>query len=263
MSAPPATRRRSTGLLRLAASFVLASALARPGLAELRIGAASSLREPLGAIALLFAQQPGATPVAIAYGASSSLAAQIRAGAPLDLILCADERIAVELAAEGIAEAPVRFAGNRLVIVASRDLTLPIFSAQDLARPEIRRIAIPEYAVPVGRYARSWLRLHGLAETLEARIVRTEHARATLAVVDQGHAELAIVYASDARLARSARIVFEIPASEQPRIAYAASVLRGPRAALAHAFVSFLLERDAQAELARAGLEPPPPADSP
>jgi molybdate transport system substrate-binding protein len=179
-------------------------------------------------------------------------------------VLCADERIAAELAAQGVSEAPVPFAGNRLVVVASRDLSIPIRTARDLARPEIHRIAVPEHAVPVGRYARAWLRRHGLEDVLANRLVRTEHARATLVAVDHGHADLAIVYASDARLARSARVVLEIPASEQPQIAYAAAIVRdSSESTLAHAFVRFLLGREAQVVLATAGLGPPPARSAP
>jgi molybdate transport system substrate-binding protein len=254
-------RRRTPAALCAAASFVVIGLLAAKAPAELRIGAASSLREPLGAIAALFAGEPGGASAEIAFGASSVLAVQIRAGAPIDLLLAADARIAEQLAGEGLTEPPVPFASNRLVVVASRDLPPVIHGPGDLARPEVRRIAIPEHAVPVGRYARDWLRRHGLETALAPRVVRTEHARATLSAVAQGHAELAIVYASDARLARSARVVLEIPAAEQPTIAYAGAVVRGSREApAARAFLRFLADPRAVARLSQAGLHPPPQA---
>jgi molybdate transport system substrate-binding protein len=257
-------RRRHPILLGAAAAFAVALLLPGTGRTELRVGAASSLREPLSEIAELFAAEPGGTRVEIAFGASSVLAAQIRAGAPIDLLLSADERIAERLAAEGLAGAPVPFASNRLVVVASRDLPPVIHTAGDLTRPEVRRIAIPEHTVPVGRYARTWLARRGLEAALTPRVVHTEHARATLTAVDQGHVDLAIVYASDARLARSARVVLEIPASEQPRIAYAAAqILDSRRTTAARAFLRFLTDPRALAHLAEAGLGPPPASDLP
>jgi molybdate transport system substrate-binding protein len=259
---PPARRCRRAAP-RVAACLLLATAFAWTARAELRVGAAVSLRESLPAIGADYERTRGGAPVSFAFGATNVIAAQVRAGAPLDLILCADERIALELAAQAESEAPVPFAGNRLTVLAARELALPIDAPGDLAQPGVRRIAVPEHAVPVGRYARAWLRRHGLESRLAGRIVRTEHARATLTAVDQGHADLAIVYTSDARLARSARVALEIPAGEQPRIAYAAAVVRGARgAALARDFVRYLLEPEAQARLAAAGLAPPPPASA-
>jgi molybdate transport system substrate-binding protein len=256
------TRREiRVALLALAGCLVLAGAA--PARGELRVGAAVSLREPLRRIAQAFSEDPAAGALELAFGATNVLAAQLRAGARLDLLLCADERIALALAADGIAERPVAFASNRILVIASRDLALPIRAPGDLAQPGIRRIAVPEHAVPVGRYARAWLRDHALDGLLAGRLVRTEHARATLTVVDQGHADLAIVYASDARLARTARVALEIPDGQQPRIAYAAAVVTGsPHAGQARAFVRFLLGDGAQIALAEAGFGPPPRASA-
>jgi molybdate transport system substrate-binding protein len=123
----------------------------------------------------------------------------------------------------------------------AEDLEIPVDGPEDLARPEVRRIATPELAVPVGRYAREWLRRRGLLERLAPRLVPTEHARATLAAVDHGQADAALVYATDARLARSARIGFEVPDAEQPRIVYAAARVRGStRRSGADDFLAFL-----------------------
>jgi molybdate transport system substrate-binding protein len=90
---------------------------------------------------------------------------------------------------------------------------------------------------------------------LEPRIVRTEHARATLAAVDLGHADAAIVYATDARLARSARVAFEIPEAEQPRIVYVAARIAGGEQA--GRFLAFLGGPEARSALRTAGFGPP------
>jgi len=88
--------------------------------------------------------------------------------------------------------------------------------------------------------------------------VQTEHARATLAAVDHGQVDAAIVYASDARLARSARVAFEIPDAEQPRISYVALTLASARAPQpAEGFLAFLGEPDSEAILTAAGFTSP------
>ena len=223
----------------------------------LRVGAASSLREPIAAIARSFeAGNPG-TQVAVSYGASSLLAAQLRAGAPLDVLLLADPVIADRLARQGDIGARATFARNELVVVV-RDPSLRIDRPSDLVSDGVDRIAIPEHVVPVGRYARLWLERHALVAAVEARAVYTQHARATLTAVDQGHVDLAIVYASDARLARNAHVAYRIPPDEQPAIAYVAVVAeREPPSALARDWLAFLTGASSQAVLRAAGFAAP------
>ena len=244
----------------LAAAFALFVWGPTPARGEaILVGAAVSLREPATEIAARFsAGDP--VPIDLTVGASSMLAAQIRAGAPIDVFVSADERIVEALAADGLIARGGRtvVARNELVVVARADLGFALRRADDLLRPEVRRIAVPEYAVPVGRYAREWLGRRGLLERLEPRLVPTEHARATLAAVDFGHADAAIVYATDARLARFARIAFQIPPAEQPRIVYAAAVIaHSSRPAAAARFLRFLESPAAAKILAAAGFSPP------
>jgi molybdate transport system substrate-binding protein len=115
---------------------------------------------------------------------------------------------------------------------------------------------MPDGAVPVGRYAREWLAGLGLLAALEPRIVPTEHARATLAAVDAGHADAAILYATDARLARSARVAFAIPDDDQPTILYVAALSRSARPGAARLFEWLRGER-ARDALAIAGFAAP------
>ena len=190
---------------------------------ELRVGAAASLRETVEAGSRQFEAARGDVRVRVSFGASSALAAQIRAGAPLDVLLSADLEIAQALAEAGLADPPRVLARNRLAVVASPDARLG--GPDDLLN--LRRIAVPEHAVPVGRYARQWLAARGLLDALRPRLVSTEHARATLAAADHGAVDAAIVYVTDARLARRVRPAFEIPPAEQPEILYAACALGG------------------------------------
>jgi molybdate transport system substrate-binding protein len=195
----------------------------------LRVGAAASLREPLERIASGFAEANPGVAVQLVFGASNELAAQLRAGAPLDLLLSADEQIARALEADGLVRDLRPFASNRLAVIASEEVAAQLTQPADLAGPALRRIALPAPAVPVGHYAREWLAQRGLLEAVETRAVQTENARATLAAVEAGHADAAIVYATDARIARSARVAFEVPDAEQPRILYVAAVARETR----------------------------------
>jgi molybdate transport system substrate-binding protein len=73
-------------------ALVLIAMLAKPaGGGELLVAAAVSLREPLETVARRFESEHPGTRVQLAFGASSALAAQARAGAPLDVFVAADE----------------------------------------------------------------------------------------------------------------------------------------------------------------------------
>jgi molybdate transport system substrate-binding protein len=251
----------SRGVRRWRGALAAWLALASPGpagAAEILVAGAVSLRGPLGEIARGYERQHAGRRVQLTFGASSLLAAQIRAGAPVDVFVSADPRIVDALVDAGRVDADGRadVARNRLVVMARPDLTPLPRTAEALAGPGVRRIAMPDGAVPVGRYAREWLSARGLLERLLPRVVPTEHARATLAAVDAGHADVAVVYATDARLAHAAVPAFEVPAAEQPAIVYAAARLGGP-ASEGAAFLAWLGQPAARAVLARSGFGPP------
>jgi molybdate transport system substrate-binding protein len=223
---------------------------------ELRVGAASSLREVVAALVPPFeASHPG-TEVLVSYGASSVLGAQLRAGAPLDVLLLADARLADDLARELGLTTSVPFARNRLVVMA-RSAALVVDNPAALHGPQVRRIAIPSAAVPIGRYAREWLERVGLLDTLGSRTVQTEHARATLLAVDNGHTDLAIVYTTDARLARHAVVALEISDEQQPSIAYVGIAGPGVSSSAAEAWLRFMVGPEATQQLKAAGFAAP------
>jgi molybdate transport system substrate-binding protein len=228
------------------------------------VAAAVSLREPLLEIAR--SQQtvhPGQR-VRLAFGASSALAAQIRAGAPIDVLVAADEEIPRALEAEGLVTGVATFAGNRLVVIAAPEARAWLLRPEDLLLPAVRRVALPAPAVPLGHYARQWLSGLGLLEALEPRLVRTEDARSTLAAVERGSAQAAIVYSTDARLAQAARVAFTPPPEQQPRIVYAAARrCDTPRAAAADRFLAELGSAASRAALRAAGFADPPAARGP
>lgn len=246
------------GLAALAGLLLVAALEARAG--ELVIAAAASLREPAQQLALDFEAARPEVETRLSFGASSALGAQIRLGAPVDVFLSADAAIVDDLQRRGLVAAGDRFAftGNRIVVIVRPGSGLVVKEPADLLRDDIRRFAMPSRVVPIGRYARAWLALHALAEPLAARIVVTEHARATLAAVELGHADAAIVYASDARAGRGAEIAYEIPPAEQPRIVYAAARIATSRAPEdAAAFLASLRTDRASALLRAAGFRPP------
>src|SRR5690606_31148384 len=93
--------------------------------------------------------------VTLNLGASSALAAQIRAGAPADVFASADRAQMDAVRAEGDVGEPRVFATNELVVGVPAG-SESVRSLEDLAKPGIRLVlAGPE--VPAGRYAREML----------------------------------------------------------------------------------------------------------
>lgn len=253
-------RGRGVAPLPAAVLLVLAAlaAAARAGAQDLLLASAVSLREPAQEIARRFEQREPGVRVRVALGASSTLAVQVRAGAPVDVFVSADERLVDELVEAGRVRRKdtAVVASNRLVVMGAPDRP-PLADPEALVAEDVRRVALAAERVPVGRYARRWLAARGLAQRLTGREVIVEHARAALAAVDLGHVDLAIVYATDARAARRARVVYAIPQSEQPDIAYVAALATTDVPA-ARRLWRFLSSEEAGAVLARAGFGPPP-----
>ena len=247
----------------LCAGLGAGTGAARAG--ELVVGAAASLREPVEWLAEAQRRAHPETTLRVSFGASSVIAAQIRLGAPLDAFLSANRALVEDLVArDRVAEEDVfAFARNGLVVIAPSRGAAALADPGRLSAPSIARIALPSAAVPLGRYARAWLDAEGLLAAVREKIVVTEHARSTLAAVDAGHADLGIVYATDARASTRSRVVYVVPPSRAPEIAYyAARTLTGRRNRDTQAFIAALQGPAFAEALHRAGFLPVPADDA-
>ena len=203
--------------------------------AEVRVSAAASLTDAVTEIADRYEARTGET-IVLNFGASSILATQIVNGAPADLFISADEVQMNRVATVS----RVALLSNRLVVVG-----VPLLKARRIA------IANPE-AVPAGVYAKQWMKQRGLWTVLAPKLIPTENVRGALAAVEAGNADAAIVYATDARIARRARVAEVI--NDGPPIVYPAAVLRdAENAAGAQRFLDFLRSHDAGAIFRRYG----------
>ena len=269
------------------------SGAAPPG--RVRVSAAISLTEPLERVAAGFERETG-TPVELNLAGSSTLAAQILAGAPVDVFVSADERQLDRVAAESLIEPATRVVllSNRLAVVVPADGNAParpspverpvaafppsangdpadlsasvfhriaIGDPADLLAPRFRRIAVGDPAgVPAGVYARGYLVSLGLWDALAPRLVPTRSVRAALAVVEAGDADAGIVYRTDALSSDEVAVAFEVAVDEGPAIAYPAAVLAdAPNPAGAARFLAHLQRPAGRDPFRRAGFVVPVP----
>ena len=207
-------------------SIVLVFLTASLSAAEIRVFAAVSLTEALEEIAGAYEKKTG-DEVVFHFGASSMLARQIEQGAPADLFLSADEARMDALAKQGLIVAATRASvlSNTLVVVVPKDGGMRIASPAQLVN--VRSIALAEpSSVPAGVYARTWLQKVGLWERIRPKVIPTDNVRAALAAVESGNVDAAIVYKTDARIAKRTRIAYEVPRAQGPAISYPFALLR-------------------------------------
>jgi molybdate transport system substrate-binding protein len=206
---------------------------------EILVFAAASLTESMQDLGKAYGAKTGQK-VTFSFGSSSDLARQIQAGAPADVFFSADTAKMDALEKAGLVQAADRreFLSNALVVVVPADSTAKIASANDLLNLPKIALADPA-AVPVGVYAKKWLTGLGLWEKLEPKIVPTLDVRASLAAVESGGVPAAIVYRTDAEIAKKSKIAFTV--ENGPPILYSvAPVSTSKNPAAARAFVEFL-----------------------
>jgi len=264
--------RGPAALLAAALAFGLAACVrggspsAPPAPTSLQVFAASSLTNAFDALAVEFELARPDVDVVLNFGASQALRTQVQEGAQADVFASANREEVLALAEAGLVdEQSIRtFAGNRLVVVLPPDNPAGISSLRDLARPGVRLI-VADPAVPAGTYTlRALDSLAGDAawgpafrDSVLANVASQEvTVRAVLAKVELGEADAGIVYRSDA--SRAARLLrLDIPPGNNPLAEYPMAVLlQSPHAALAQAFVDFVLSDDGQLILESYGFLP-------
>lgn len=238
---------------------LLAAMSAAARAADLSLFAAASLSDALKEIVPRYEAASG-DKLRLNLGASSTLALQIRNGAPADVFFSADEAKMDELARAGllVADTRVSLLSNTLVIVVHVDDGPAIASPVDLAGPAIRRIALAEpQTVPAGVYAKQWLQKITLWRQVVDRVVPTENVRACLAAVEAGNVDAGIVYKTDALISRKVKIAFEVAGGEGPAISYPLAVVKGSRHATeARRLAAWLASPEARAIFAQYGFLP-------
>ncbi|MBP8925112.1 MAG: molybdate ABC transporter substrate-binding protein [Pseudomonadales bacterium] len=162
--------------------------------ADVQVAVAANFSEPMRRIAVLFEEATGHH-ARLSFGASGMFYAQIKAGAPFDLLLSADQKIPAALLDEGLALPGTRrtYARGRLVLW-SADPQLVGAGPEVLSRPGWRHLALanPQLA-PYGAAAAQTLDKLGLREALTPRLVQGENISQTYQFIATGNAELGFI----------------------------------------------------------------------
>lgn len=208
-----------------------------------RVFAAASLTNVLTDIAGHWQDEGHAAP-SLAFGASSTLAKQVEAGAPADLFASADQGWLDYLDDRGRIEPGTRvdLLGNELVLIAPRGRRFhtEMKAGYPLASAFTGKLCTGEPGVvPVGIYAKEALQSLQWWDALQGRIVGTDDVRTALAFVERGECGAGIVYATDAAISERVEIVARFPATSHRPIVYLFAVVKGARAE-AREFLAYL-----------------------
>ncbi|MCY4146980.1 MAG: molybdate ABC transporter substrate-binding protein [Chloroflexi bacterium] len=234
---------------------------------SLVIYAATSLTDAFEAVASAFAaQQPGVS-LHLNFSSSSSLAAQIIAGAPADIFASANEKQMERVVADGRIDGAARrtFAHNQLVLALPADNPAGIESVRDLA-DEGYLLVLAAPGTPIRAYTDAMLQAyHGeFGADFSARVIRNlaseeSNVRQVAARLALGEADAGIVYQTDVLGdVTDQLLVIEIDAAHNQLAAYPiAPLVDSANPDLAAEFIHFILGGAGRAILRQHGFCPP------
>jgi molybdate transport system substrate-binding protein len=170
----------------------LAWAIARAD--EVQVAVAANFAGPIQKIATDFEKDTGHKAV-IATGATGKFYAQIKNGAPFEVLLAADDETPAKLEKEGDAVAGSRFtyAIGKLVLWSAKP-GLVDAKGEVLKKGQFAHLAIanPKTA-PYGAAALETLKNLGVQETLQPKVVQGENIAQTQQFIVSGNAELGFI----------------------------------------------------------------------
>lgn len=214
--------------------------------------AAASLQEAFTELGRRFEDQHAGTTVRFSFDASSTLARQVEAGAPADVVATADEPSMAPVAEAGFVSPPAVFAHNRLAVVVARGNPRGVAALADLGRAGLDVVlCAPE--VPCGRLAREVLDRAGVA--LQPRSLEP-NVKGVVSKVTLGEADAGIVYATDIRAAGDKAEGVEIPAAQNVVARCPVAIVKAaPNPRTADRFVELVRSEEGRGVLAAAGFE--------
>jgi molybdate transport system substrate-binding protein len=228
-----------------------------PGLVVL---AASSLTESLQKAGTAWTAK-GHPKVTFSFDASSRLAKQVESGVSADAFVSADLEWMDYLDGKGLIDKATRtnLLGNSLVAIVAATSPLALTAPADLAKPEVKHLALGGENVPVGKYGRAALTNLKVWDGVKDRVVNGDNVRTVLGWVATGEADAGIVYTTDAKVEPKVKVAFTFPDSSHPPIVYPAAVTKGATHAKDAAdFLAFCKSTDGMAIFAAAGFTPAP-----
>ncbi|CAN5516128.1 molybdate ABC transporter substrate-binding protein [soil metagenome] len=161
----------------------------------LTVSAASDLTFAFEDLGRRFEEETGIS-IALNFGSTGELTQQIIAGAPVDVFAAANIAFIDELSEEGLTlpDTEALYARGRIVIWPRSGIEIAIDDLNDLARAEVKRIAIanPNHA-PYGMAAKEAMVSAGIWDEIQDKLVLGENTSDTFRYGETGDVDVAIV----------------------------------------------------------------------
>ena len=222
---------------------------------DLTVFGAASLTKAFGDLKTALATSDPNLKLAYNFAGSQALVQQIQNGAPADVFASADTKNMQKLVDANLVEAPTNFAGNKLMIGVAPGNPKNIKTLADTEKSGVT-LVLADKSVPAGNYARQAYAKAGLPAP---KPVSNElDVKSTLAKVESGDADAAVVYVTDVKAAGDKVEGVEIPDNQNIPASYPIAVVKAtkdPQAA--HAFVDEVVSGQGRQALQKAGFLPP------
>jgi molybdate transport system substrate-binding protein len=221
----------------------------------LTVSAAASLQAAFTDIKAAFELAYPDVTVTVNFGASSTLAQQIKDGAPVDVFASADEANMAKVSdARLLSDQPTLFATNSLEIIVRKGNPTKISVLSDLSRSGLIYVTCaPE--VPIGKYGAQVLQKAGV--TVKPASLEPD-VKGIVTKVTSGEADAGIVYATDITATNGAADGVPIPAEINVTAKYPiAPIATSTHTEAAAAWIAFVAGANGQAILQSYGFKAP------
>jgi molybdate transport system substrate-binding protein len=205
---------------------------------SIQVFIASSLNPAFTAFADEFVDAHAGTEITLNAGSSTTLAEQIKSGADADVYASADTKNMDNLQAADLVDGePVLFATNQMAIAVEPGNPKGIETLEDLADNDVIVVLCVSEA-PCGMYADQLFEDNEVTITPRSREI---DVATTLAKVESGDADAALVYVTDVKDAGDAVVGVSVPTDRNVVATYPIATLKeSGNAALAQAWVDFV-----------------------
>ena len=183
-------------------------------------------------LAALYEKENPGVKLTFNFGSSGALEQAIENGGKADLFFSAAQKQMNMLDEAGeLAEGTRRdLLRNEVVLIAPKNSALELKTFDDLAREDVKRIALGEpKGVPVGQYSEEILTTLNLLDAVKSKAVYGSDVRQVLSWVESGEADCGIVYATDAAISDKVKVIASAPEGSHKPVIYPVAVIKSSK----------------------------------